>query len=214
MPVEIEAKMKVPDHGTVRARLADTDAQLKSAVLETNTFFDTKDHSLLAKDQGLRLRHSRDLQTHAEASLITFKGPRLQGQLKSREERELTVGNAKDAMALLESLGFSRVLTFQKRRETWLLHDCHVELDELPYLGTFVEIEGPAEQIVLQVRESLRLGDRPLIKASYIALLMAHLQERGINDRVVIFPSISPRGQDTPDHASGSSRFDQAKHRL
>lgn len=187
MPVEIEAKMKVPDLATVRTRLRECDGKFQSSVLETNTFFDTEDRSLLARDQGLRLRHTRDAQTTAEAATITFKGPRLHGALKSREERELTVGSAKDAMALLEALGFSRVLTFQKRRESWLLHGCRVELDELPYLGVFVEIEGPREQTVIMVRETLHLADHPLISASYIALLMAHLQERGINDRVVVF---------------------------
>lgn len=189
MPVEIEAKMKVADHGPVRLRLQECGAERQHSVLETNTFFDTDDRSLLAKDQGLRLRHTKDPESHAEQATITFKGPRLHGTLKNREERELTVGSAKDAMALLESLGFTRVLTFQKRRESWLLHGCLVELDELPHLGTFVEIEGPREQTVLKVRETLHLGDRPLIKASYIALLMAHLQERAISDRVVVFPA-------------------------
>jgi adenylate cyclase class 2 len=189
MPVEIEAKMKVPDLSPVRVRLQELAGELRGAVIETNTFFDTKDHSLLAKDQGLRLRHARDPVSHSEVSTITFKGPRLHGQLKSREERELTVSSAKDSMALLESLGFARVLSFQKRRESWMLEGCHVELDELPYLGVFVEIEGPDEKTVLRVREQLHLGDRPLIKASYIALLMAHLQERGISDRVVTFPA-------------------------
>jgi adenylate cyclase, class 2 len=189
MPVEIEAKMKVNDLAAVRARLQECGGQRRGNVMETNTFLDTKDHSLLAKDQGLRIRHTRDPQSNAEQSTITFKGPRLHGALKSREERELAVGNPKDAMALLESLGFARVLTFQKRRESWMLEGCHVELDELPHLGVFVEIEGPKEQSVMKARELLQLGDRPLIKASYIALLLTHLQERGINDRVVTFPA-------------------------
>jgi adenylate cyclase, class 2 len=187
MPVEIEAKMKVPDLSQVRARLEELHSEPHGSVLETNTFFDTEDRSLLAKDQGLRLRHIRNQRSGDEATILTYKGPRMHGPLKSREEREVAVGSAKEAMALLEGLGFSRVLTFQKRRESWVLHGCHIELDELPYLGTFVEIEGPKEQIVLKVRESLHLGARPLIKASYIALLMTHLQEKGITDRVVTF---------------------------
>jgi adenylate cyclase class 2 len=187
MPIEIEAKMKVPDLAEVRAQLERCGAQPHGSVLESNTFFDTQDHTLLARDQGLRLRHQRNAKTQEEASKLTFKGPRLHGPLKSREERELTVGNPKDASALLESLGFSRVLTFQKRRETWLMRDCHVELDELPYLGSFVEIEGPSEERVIEVRQTLQLADCPMIKASYIAMLMTHLQEHGISDRVVVF---------------------------
>jgi len=194
MPVEIEAKMKVNDLGSIRAKLQACGAEPLSTVLETNTFFDTENRTLLARDHGLRLRHIRDSKTQGESAIITFKGPRLQGALKTREERELTVGKAKDAMALLESLGFSRILSFQKRRESWKLEGCQIELDELPHLGSFVEIEGPNEKIIFDLRQRLGLNDKPLISAGYIALMMAHLQERGINDRVVMFPTSPAKG--------------------
>ena len=71
------------------------------------------------------------------------------------------------------------MLSFEKRRETLELDGCKVELDELPHLGSFVEIEGPDEEAVLRVREKLGLADRPIVKTSYIALLMGYLQERG-----------------------------------
>lgn len=187
MAVEIEAKMKVADFEAVRTRLGALGAKLAGHVMETNSFFDTEDRSLLARDQGLRLRHAKDAEAGTEKSTITFKGPRLHGTMKNREERELSVGSPKDATALLESLGFARVLTFQKRRETWTYQDCEIELDELPYLGLYIEIEGPSEAAVLVVREKLNLSDRPMIRASYVALLITHLQERGINDRVVMF---------------------------
>jgi adenylate cyclase class 2 len=187
MPVEIEAKMKVPDFAPIRDRLRAVGAAPTGSVMESNTFFDTDDRRLLTKDQGLRLRSTRNPATSAETSTITFKGARQQGPLKSREERELNVENAKDAMALLELLGYFRVLTFQKRRESWTLGDCEVELDELPYLGLFVEIEGPSEKSVMKIREQLQLGTRSIIKESYIALLLTHLQEGGISDRVVMF---------------------------
>jgi hypothetical protein len=60
-------------------------------------------------------------------------------------------------------------------------------LDVLPHLGTFVEIEGPSEATILKVRDQLHLGERPLVKASYIALLMTYLQDRGETTRAVTF---------------------------
>ncbi|HMB95289.1 MAG TPA: class IV adenylate cyclase [Tepidisphaeraceae bacterium] len=187
MPVEIEAKMKVADHAPVRNRLQECGAHRQSSVLETNTFFDTPDRSLLAKDQGLRLRHQRDVQSHEEKSIITFKGPRQRGLTKNREEKEVVVGDPQDAIALLEAIGFSCIVSFQKKRETWLLEGCEIELDELPYLGTFVEIEGPSEQVILRVREILNLANEPMINAGYIALLMKHLQENQISEREIKF---------------------------
>ena len=60
-----------------------------------------------------------------------------------------------------------------------MLDSCRVELDEIPHLGRFVEIEGPSDEVVMKVREKLGLGSLTLIKASYVAMLSAHLQERG-----------------------------------
>lgn len=189
MAVEIEAKIKVADLGVVRQRLQEVGAERVGEVMETNTFFDTEDRSLLAADRGLRLRQKRDLPSGAEKFFLTYKGPRRHGQLKSREEIEVMVADGARSAALLEALGYLRVLTFQKRRETWKLDECLIELDDLPHLGVFVEVEGPSEEQVIGVLDQLRLGDRPMVKASYIAMLMTHLQEHGIASRVVTFPA-------------------------
>ena len=187
MPVEIEAKMAVAELDVVRVRLRELGAQPAGRVFETNAFFDTEDRSLLAADEGLRLRRNVDRDTGAQQHIITYKGPRQHGQLKARDEVEVTVGGSDEAVQLLERLGFLRMLAFEKRRESWLLDGCKVELDELPYLGSFVEVEGPADEPVLKVRAQLGLADRPIVKSSYIAMLMGYLQERGQMRKIVTF---------------------------
>jgi adenylate cyclase class 2 len=179
MAVEIEAKMAVENLAGVRARLQECGAQRHGNFHEINTFFDSEDRSLLAADKGLRLRVNRNVETGEEDHLITFKGPRQPGALKSREEVELAVEGSAEASRLFECLGFKKMISFEKRRESWLLDGCKVELDELPHLGSFVEIEGADEPSVLRLREKLNLANRAMIKAGYIALLTGHLQERG-----------------------------------
>jgi adenylate cyclase class 2 len=193
MPVEIEAKMKVDDLAMTRARLQSAGAAQVGNYLEQNVFFDTEDRSLLAADEGLRLRVSTDTGTGNRICTITFKGPRQHGQLKSRDETETTVGSFPDAAELLECLGYIRILSFEKRRQSWTYQGCKIELDELPFLGSFVEIEGPGDAVVLKVRQELQLADRPLIRASYIAMLMTHLQERGDAKREVCFEKATAR---------------------
>src|SRR3712207_3514075 len=105
MPVEIEAKMKVESLDPVRDRLRAAGAQPVGRFLETNIFFDTEDRSLLAADEGLRLRVNRDRETGGAQNVITYKGPPQHGQLKARDEIEVDVGNADDAGTLLEKLG-------------------------------------------------------------------------------------------------------------
>jgi adenylate cyclase class 2 len=187
MAVEIEAKMKVADFSHIREKLKEQGATEKERVLETNTFFDTDDRSLLAADKGLRLRQKKNLATNAESFIVTYKGPRQRGEVKNREELELSVASGKDAFALLDKLGFHRILTFEKKRESFLLDGCEIELDEVPHLGTFVEIEGPREDQILKLREKLGLSERPLVRESYIALLMTFLQEHNDQRRVVTF---------------------------
>ena len=190
MSVEIEAKMSVPSLDAVRLKLESLAAHPIGEFFELNSFFDTEDRSLLAADQGLRLRVNRDAHVGTEQYVLTFKGPRLHGQLKSREERELSVGNAKDAERFLGALGYQRVLAFEKRRHKWKYNGCTIELDELPHIGLFVEIEGPDEATIFQVRDALGLGKTPIIKTSYIAMLMAWLQDHGgANGGVIKFKS-------------------------
>jgi len=192
MPVEIEAKMKVDDLGLVRDRLKAAGATPIGEYLERNVFFDTADRSLLTADQGLRIRLAQGTGGGDPVCTITFKGPRLHGQLKSREETEVTVGNYDNAVTLLKCLGYGRVLSFEKRRQSWSIGGCRVELDELPHLGPYVEIEGKSEETVLKVRDMLQLSDRPLVKTSYIALLITHLQEHGQSTREVVFEPAPP----------------------
>jgi adenylate cyclase class 2 len=187
MPVEIEAKMSVASFDPVRAKLRERGARHAGDHFEVNIFFDTDDRSLLASDEGLRLRLERDNASGHERHVITWKGPRQLGPLKSREEVEVEVVGGERAAQLLERLGYLRTLSFEKRRESWELDGCKVELDEVPHLGRFVEVEGPDEQTVLHVRDRLGLSDRPMIKGSYITLLMSHLQERGQTTKDVKF---------------------------
>jgi adenylate cyclase, class 2 len=188
MPLEIEAKMKVEDRESMAARLRSHGAVPVGKYLETNTFFDTKDRALLAADEGLRLRVSRNLLSGESSIVLTHKGPNQIGPLKTREETELSVADADNAARLLEHLGFVRCLSFQKRRQSWKLEGCKIELDEVPHLGCFVEIEGPGEETILRLREELGLAGHPLIKASYVAMLTSYLRERGEACAEINFP--------------------------
>src|SRR4051794_33837642 len=138
MALEIEAKMRVDDFAPVRDALAKAGARRAGEVVEENIFFDTRDHALRAGGNGLRLRRNRDTSTGEDRYVITFKGPVAAGELKVREEIEVTVDDRQNAIDLLERLGYQMQLSFEKRRETWKLEGCTVELDELAQIGRFV----------------------------------------------------------------------------
>jgi adenylate cyclase, class 2 len=186
MPIETEVKVKVASHDAIRARLRDAGAAHYATVLEVNTFFDTADRALLAAGSGVRVRHQRDVQTLQEKATLTYKGPLLPGAVKRRDEAEIVIDDHKTAERILRGLGYLPTLSFEKRRETWLLDRCHVELDEVPHLGCFVEIEGPDEATIQRLHDRLSLHGKS-IKSSYAALLVDHLDQHGLPRDAVWF---------------------------
>ena len=181
MGIEIEAKFRLPDPERLRQKLMAAGARRVRAVLEHNTYFDTPEHALRDGDCGLRLRiaETRDAQRDV---VVTYKGPREPGEMNIRSENEVAVRSAEDAAAFLKALGYAPTLSFQKRRESFELAGARIELDELPELGYFLEIEADDERTVNRVRTKLGLEKEPAVTSSYIALVAEHLQAKAGQD--------------------------------
>ena len=173
MPHEIEAKYRVGSLAPVRDALRAAGAEYVGKLLQTDTFFDSADGSLRSGDRCLRIRTSRPLDdaTQAPPPQITYKGPRVATQgAKARLELQTHTEDAAAMAAILEALGWQQRLVLEKRRESYRLDQALVELDELPHIGPFVEIEAPdGETIALTAR---RLGlEGEGITSSYLGLL-------------------------------------------
>lgn len=170
--LEVEVKFLVADLGTVREQLLALGAKpLKPRLFEHNVRFDRPGEPLRRKGQLLRLR--RD-----DGARITFKGPAAAdaaSEAKVREELEVEVGDPETAGAILERLGYEARQVYEKYRETFLLQDVEVVLDELPF-GHFVELEGQ-EAAIRRAAAQLNLGWERRIVDNYLSL-MARLKER------------------------------------
>jgi adenylate cyclase class 2 len=186
MGKEIEAKIKVQDLSAIRRRLEAAGAQRRGKELETNSFFDTAERSLQSSGTGLRIRVAVDESGKSKCT-ITMKGPLEPGRFKIREETQFSADDPQAVRKLFENLGYRLTLSFEKRRESWKLKECEVDLDELPYLGDYVEIEGPGDGAVDAVRRSLNLEDLPLISTGYISMLARYVEEHQIRDPQIRF---------------------------
>lgn len=182
MPIETECKIRVDDFATIEARLQGLGAEPHGEFVQDDVFFDTQDHRLLQADQGLRLR---SLWRHggtegAHEYVLTYKGARQPGQLKRREEIEVVVAGLEAMVEMMARLGFAVMLQLQKRRRHYRLQDCWVELDTVPLLGRFVEIEGPGQEEIARVAGELGLDLSRSLTDSYAALLMGEARRRGL----------------------------------
>ena len=145
MPTETECKIPVADFGPIEARLQELGAEAHGEFFQDDRFFDSPERRLLEADQGLRLRSVvREDQAGAARAHPDVQGARQQGQLKQREEIEAGVSDPQAMVEVLDRLGFTLMLHLQKRRKRYRLGGCWVELDTVPLLGRFVEVEGPA----------------------------------------------------------------------
>jgi len=171
MPTELEAKFAVDAHEPVRERLEALGAAFIGRVLETNTIHDHVDGRLRNGGCGLRVRGIEVLEGETLPATLTFKGPIQPSSFKKREEIEMPLADAESMRRMLEAIGFVEVLRFQKHRESWQLDNCRVELDDLPRVGLFLEIEGPDEHEVQAAQITLGLGDAKHIRRGYVGLL-------------------------------------------
>lgn len=191
MAPEIEAKFRVTSPEPVRRKLRSAGAACHGAVLEINRYFDWPDGQLCNGDRGLRIRQTSPIDADRPAgspkTTVTYKGPRQPGRLKIREELEFHADDADAVAEVIAALGLVNSLTFHKRRESWRLDDCLVELDELPGLGHFVEIEGPDGGAIAGVAEKLGLHGLPMESQPYSSMICRHHGHEGRGGKPITF---------------------------
>ena len=143
MHLEVEQKFRVSDHATIRQRLAALGTHFSEPLDQADTYFSHPARDFAHTDEALRLRRV------GEDNCITYKGPKLDAQTKTRRELELPLPGCEQAFEqyaeLLLALGFGRVATVRKRREpgrlAWQGLEVEVALDDVAGVGTFVELE-------------------------------------------------------------------------
>jgi len=175
MSVETEAKLKVDSLAPVELRLAELGAEFVAEQLQTDSLFDDDTETLTRSDRCLRIR--RQVANDLKRCILGYKGGRQESSFKKRQEIETEVEDADSLVTLLSELGYKEKLVVEKRRRLWRLAGCEVALDELPALGTFVEIEGPDERVIADVQAKLNLVKLPHVAKSYAQMIM---EERGL----------------------------------
>ena len=180
MSEEIEAKVRIADPEAFRRRMAEWSESGGETVFEDNRLFDDAAGTLRRRGAALRVREERPAGGGEPLRVtLTYKGPRLESDLKRREEAEVGVQAAGPLVAIFAAMGLRETFRYEKRRSIWRVGECEIALDELPYLGWFVEIEGPTEKAVRACLEDLGLADESLVADDYIHLLTEELKRLG-----------------------------------
>ncbi|QVL32867.1 class IV adenylate cyclase [Telmatocola sphagniphila] len=149
--IEMEQKYRIDDPRKIEELLRSEGAQYDRKEKHVDLFFSAPDRNFGETDEVLRLRCVDD------QSVLTYKGPRQNSEIKARKEieAELKSGN-RDRQALigiLQALGYQSALSVEKTRDNWKWNfqqlDIHVCLDRLESVGDFLELEvvGDASEL-------------------------------------------------------------------
>jgi len=174
---EVELKVRA-DHDPVRDRLAALDADHVGTVTQVDTYYDAPHRDFAETDEALRIR--REERGGETTTRVTYKGPLVERESKTRREVETGVEDGDRFDDILGALGFSPAAVVEKERERYTLDGYTVTLDTVADLGEFVEIEREAAEADLEtVREgaverlrSLGLDPDAQIRTSYLGLLL------------------------------------------
>ena len=167
MPIEIEKKYRLTEkqREEVLRCLPKIGAKRKGEEFEVNTLYAREVLDL--ERYVLRLRRVGD------RAILTYK-ERLPTQSAVKHQREDETGiDDPDALELiLDALGLSPALVYEKRRETWLLGETEIVIDELPF-GLFMEIEG-TENGIQDIESKLAIKRLRTESATYPQLAKKH----------------------------------------
>lgn len=183
---EVEVKVRAA-HARVRERLADADAERLGAVEQSDTYYAAPHREFAETDEALRVRSETTVEGDPadDETRLTYKGPLVDSESKTREEHETAVDDESAARGILDGLGFDPAATVEKERERYAVGEYTVTLDSVADLGEFVEVERTVpEADVESAREGARALVRDLgldpdegIRTSYLGLLLDGREE-------------------------------------
>ncbi len=187
-----EVEVKVPaELESVRDRLVELEADPLATVVQEDTYYDAPHRSFPDTDEALRIRRertrvegrftsTRDADESDERVRVTYKGPLVDDDSKTREEVETEVDDAEEMAAILANLGFDPAATVRKTRERFALEGYTITLDVVDGVGEFVEVEtetgedeiDAARDGAFDVLERLGLDPDEQLRTSYLELAL------------------------------------------
>lgn len=183
MSYEVEMKYPLPslaDVDSLRERIAQSGALAQAILDQRDVYLAHPSRDFVQTDEVFRLRHV------GEQNYLTYKGPVLDAETKTRREIEVAAASgsvaAVELLDMMTSLGFRPVGEVVKRRTPFQLsrqgREVEIVLDEVRGLGWFVELEtiadeagrDAARECLFDLSRELGLGKSE--RRSYLRLLL------------------------------------------
>jgi len=163
--MEVEAKFRLKEGVEEKIREIADFAEEKE---EFDIYLNHPCRNFAETDEALRIRVEKKVK-------VTYKGPKVDEETKSREEVNVEVSDFERALRLFEFLGFKKFRTVRKRRRIYRLKEAIICVDSVEGLGDFIEIEveGGLErkEEIFRIAEMLGYTKAESIRLSYLEML-------------------------------------------
>lgn len=146
--LEIELKFRLDDWDRAKKQVQAWGGRFVDSRRERDHYYNAPDRDFRTTDEVFRLRIVND------AGVLTYKGPKRGGGVKTRPEIEVPLAAGADTLADMEklilALGYRPTAVVTKQRETYALDrdgfELHLCFDHLGAVGRFIEIEIVADE--------------------------------------------------------------------
>ncbi|MFX1483251.1 MAG: class IV adenylate cyclase [Promethearchaeota archaeon] len=185
---EVEVKVAIEDTELMKQKLVDSGAKELNSEVQIDTYFDHPCRKFVETDEALRVRTRRPLDkegitTSHSLKELTYKGPKLDKETKTRVEYSVGIGDdAEHLFSIFESLNFARITKITKRRTFFELRGITISIDDVEGVGLFLELESIAHQkgemesaknAIFELLDELGITVEDTIRDSYLEMYMA-----------------------------------------
>ena len=184
--IEVEVKVHIEDTDALESKLEEIGARLVQVERQVDQYYNAPDRDFRITDEALRMR--RTIITSGgkvsggkadSCPTITYKGAKLDGTTKSREEIAISIDDPDSMHLLLTSLGYTTYGSVVKTRRRYGLGDYTPSIDVVEGLGLFMELECGADEENFDERRAgliallnrLGFSEEDSIRESYLELL-------------------------------------------
>ena len=145
MHTEYEVRVLEIDVSSIRNKLEEIGANLEWDLLQRRYVYD-----FIPKVDGKWIR----LRTNGEKTTLTIKNL-ISSEIDGTQELEIEVDDFEKTNLILHELGYEAKGYQENRRIQYTLNGVEIDIDIWPKIPTYLEIEGPSEEIVYETLEKL-----------------------------------------------------------
>lgn len=175
--IEVEVKAKIDSFDEMEERLKEIGALKTKKEFQEDIYFNSPIVDFAKTDEALRIRTTKE--NDNRNIFITYKGPKIDKNSKTRKEIEMGIEDAEKCSDIFEAIGFEKVRAVRKNRQYYAYENFEISLDDIEGLNPYMEIEialsdgedySDAQQSIFKLFEKLGVTDG-FERTSYLELL-------------------------------------------